>query len=375
MAGEKTYRVALVSCAMHQPTYAAGLAAHPRLEITQVVDEPGQIDEYIVHANRRLAEQYGVPYVEGIDRLLDDPHVDVCSVATQIERRGGVSAKLAAAGKHLFMDKPNAATLIEADAIVDAVRRSGVRTVVYGNQLSAAARRARRAISDGELGTVLALHWDLIFAKGEPGGVPSDWQIDVSRDLSRFTFRAEGADPSGSGHNVWAKRELHEIGLYPLGLVRSLANAEITTVYAQLGQYWLKSHAERGLEDFALMHLTFAGGATATITTGRYGRHTDPGAGVNQLRIVGTDGSFVLDGRSPGAMLYGLPDETGATVLHLPADDASGLNTLIDQFVECLDSGADTVNDAVDGRQQVEALLAGYASYFSGAPVQLPLPR
>ena len=76
------YRIALVSCAMHQPMYAPVFAAHPRLEIACVVDDPHEIDEYVVETNRAIAEQYGVPYVEGIDAVAEDATIDICSAVS-----------------------------------------------------------------------------------------------------------------------------------------------------------------------------------------------------------------------------------------------------------------------------------------------------
>ena len=202
-----------------------------------------------------------------------------------------------------------------------------------------------------------------------------DWRINVSPDLTRFTYRCEHGDPSGSGHNVWAKRELHEIGLYPIGLARYFAQSDITSVYGQLGQYFLKTHADRGLEDFALMHVTFATGVTATITTGRFGKLTDAGAGVNRARIIGTRGSLVIDGVAPHALIYGLPDAGGGTAVRQTLPESGGLAESVAHLVECLDTGRESDSTAADGRAQVEALLAGYASYFAGRPISLPMTR
>ncbi len=374
MASERTYRVALISCAMHQPTnYAPAFADNPRVEIACVADDPAEIDTYVADTNRAVARQYGVPYVEDIQAVADDPTIDICSVCAQLERRGRISARLAAAGKHLFMDKPNAIGLAEARAIVEAARASGVSTIVYGRPLSSTPQQIERELAAGSIGELAAIHWDLIFAKGTAGTVPDAWATQISDDLARFTFRAHGEDPSGSGHDVWAKRELHEIGLYPVGLVQYLAAAPVRTVYAQLGQYWLGSHASRGVEDFAAMHLTFANGVTATVTTGRFGRTTDPGSGVDKVAVVGTRGSIVVDGSPPAAVTYGPADEFGKSATRLEGANASGLDEQIAELVACIDAGRETSNNAHHGYAQVETLLAGYASYFQGAPITLPL--
>lgn len=358
---------------MHQPSnYAPGFAAHPRFEITCVADDPDQIDDYIVATNKAVANEYGVPYIENIAKVADDPNIDVCSVCAQLERRGAVSRQLAAAGKHLFMDKPHAVSVGEARRISETVRTSGVKTVIYGRQLSATPTLIRRQIAAGAIGELIAIHWDLIFAKGQAGTVPDGWATCISEDLETFTYRAPDVDPSGSGHNVWAKRELHEIGLYPVGLVQHLVGVPVRSVYARLGQYWLATHAERNLEDFALMQMTFENGVSATITTGRCGRQTDPGGGVDKVVVVGTEGSIVTDGSPPTAAVYGVAGPDGKSATRVNGSDESGVTALLDDLVSAIDEGHDTSNNVDHGMAQVETLLAGYKSYFTGDVVTLP---
>ena len=353
--------------------YAPVFAANPRLEIACVVDEPNEIDDYVVETNREVAAQYGVPYVESIEAVAKDATVDICSVCPQLERRGRISARLAEAGKPLFMDKPNAISLAEARAIANAADTHDVRTVIFGRQMATVPQKIKQELASGAIGDLVALHWDLIFAKGEAGKVPDEWIARISRDLTRFTFRAPGCDPSGSGHNVWAKRELHEIGLYPVGLTQFLVDAPVRSVYSQLGQYWLAPHAERQVEDFAVLQMTFANGVTATITTGRYGRQTDPGSGVDKVAVIGTKGTIVADGSPPTAMTYAPIGDDGRSSTRLDASDVNGIGPLVSDLVASIDEGRETVNNATHGVSQVEVLLAGYASYFAGEPVQLPL--
>ena len=103
-----------------------------------------------------------------------------------------MSARLADAGKHLFMDKPNAITVAEARAIADAARARDVRTVIYGRHLSTMMRQIKSELDAGSIGELKTIHWDLIFAKGQAGTVPDDWTTAISQDLSRFTYRAHG---------------------------------------------------------------------------------------------------------------------------------------------------------------------------------------
>ena len=72
-------------------------------------------------------------------------------------------------------------------------------------------------------------------------------------------------------------------------------------------------------------------------------------------------------------MAYGTPGDDGKGATRVDAADSGGIEALIDEFIVCIDEGRETLNNADAGVAQVESLLAGYASYFSGQPVTLPL--
>ena len=58
MSGSQTYRVALLSNAMHQERFAQVFARHPRLRLAVVVDEP-DVEPYVARRNRALAAEHG----------------------------------------------------------------------------------------------------------------------------------------------------------------------------------------------------------------------------------------------------------------------------------------------------------------------------
>src|SRR5919108_1795440 len=236
--GQPVYRIALLSNAMHQDNYARAFAQHPRLRIIAVVDEPGQ-EPYVARRNRAIAAQFGVPLVESLDAL-GRPDVDAVSVGAQIERRGRLAVEGARRGKHLWLDKPPAATLAEAEALAAAVDAAGVRSLVYSHVGAPWVAALREAIQSGAIGDLRALPLDSHFPKGDarglpdrrvPAGVfrasPADPQAagggsaaDAGMPTAVWTFRDPEAatDPTESSHNVIAKRELAEVGWYPLAL-------------------------------------------------------------------------------------------------------------------------------------------------------------
>lgn len=102
--------------------HGVGLAHHPDIELV------GVWGRNPVHAAETAAAVGTVAY-EDADALIGD--VDAVSVALPPDIQAGVAVKAAAAGRHLFLDKPLAFTEEDADAVVAAADTAGVASVVY----------------------------------------------------------------------------------------------------------------------------------------------------------------------------------------------------------------------------------------------------
>lgn len=85
-----------------------------------------------VEGARAKAEQCGlnVPTYDDFDELLANPDVDAISICTPPARHAEETIKAAGAGKHILIEKPVATTPDELYRMRDAVRATGVRTVV-----------------------------------------------------------------------------------------------------------------------------------------------------------------------------------------------------------------------------------------------------
>jgi predicted dehydrogenase len=381
---DRVYRVALFGNAMHQNNFARVFAPHPRVQIVVVVDEPGQ-EAYVAGRGRQLAAQYGVPYIEDPERAAA-PDVDVISLGVEIERRGRLAARLAGFGKHLWLDKPPVATRTEAAALVEAVRSvqptgdadaTAMKTLVMSGASAAWCGAARHAVVSGRIGDLTALHLDVHFAKGQTPGLGTAGRRVLagtgSRD--RWTLRDPAlGDATESSHHVAAKRELFELGWYPLAYAWFLTRRRVRRVYASAGAYFFAPHRDRAVEDFATLVLTLDGGFPVTVSTGRTGRQSHPGHGRMSLRAVGTDGSLAVDGGRPTVSLHGdtlAAQNGGVGTTVLGATDSFGVHAMVDHFVAVLDGHADSMLDAETGCHLTEALLAAYDSASTGKAIDL----
>ncbi|MDN3262731.1 Gfo/Idh/MocA family oxidoreductase [Streptomyces sp. CSDS2] len=103
-------------------TYAPALAEHTGLEFTGVW---GRRPE----AATDLADRYGVTAYADVDALLAG--VDAVAVALPPSVQAELAARAAGAGRHLLLDKPLAVSAAEGRAVVEAVERAGVASVVF----------------------------------------------------------------------------------------------------------------------------------------------------------------------------------------------------------------------------------------------------
>ena len=95
----------------------------------------------------------GVPAVGSLKAMLSDPGIEGVILTVPNEQHLPVAAEVAAAGKHVYTEKPIASTLEDGLAIADLERRHGITvTVGHSARLMAGVRRIRQAIDAGELG-------------------------------------------------------------------------------------------------------------------------------------------------------------------------------------------------------------------------------
>jgi predicted dehydrogenase len=366
----------------HQESYGRAFAADPRCRVVAVADERDVPPERAA-LNQQLAEELGIPYVPDLDAALARDDVHIVSVCVEHERRGRVAVKCAQAGKHLYLDKPMTCSVADADGVVAAVNATGVKSQVFSFTHAAWVQAAKRAVESGGVGDLIAVHADVLFAKGYAGSATLGTPRAQDPYPKRFTF----AD---------SKRELRATGVYALGVVRYLTGREVKIVYGATANYFFAEHQRNDVEDFGLLVLTLDGGLTATISAGRIGYMSHPQGGPNRAVLVGTKGVLVFDAYHPRLEVYTNEPAWTPPPVH-PADPmsfwrstqietntqpkrgwiATHPNAPSDEscFVDCLVAGRESAMSAQDGAAVVEALMAGYISAARGIEVTLPLPR
>jgi predicted dehydrogenase len=167
----------------------------------------------------------GIALRDDLDAILADPEIDAVYFATPHSEHGGQVERTAAAGKHVFMEKPFTLDRKSASSALDAVERAGiVLGVAYPRRFHPGMAELKSRIASGALGTIAHCYGE----QNAPAGlfmVEGSWRA-TAREAPGGAMTALGV------HNVDAM--IHLFGeideVYASSLRRAVSyDAEDTT--------------------------------------------------------------------------------------------------------------------------------------------------
>jgi predicted dehydrogenase len=146
------------------------LAGHPTLRAVVCVD--------VDPAAAAFAQQHGAGFTTDYAAALADPRVQAVVLCTPHTFHTDQIVAAAAAGKHVFCEKPLSLTRAAAVRAVDAVKRAGVALAVgHERRFEPPILEAMRLVKSGELGTPLQIEAN--FSQDKFLGMnPDNWRLD-----------------------------------------------------------------------------------------------------------------------------------------------------------------------------------------------------
>lgn len=91
------------------------------------------------------------------DELINDPDIDIIDICTPNIYHYDSIKKAAAAGKHIYCEKPLCVTYEQAREAAELVREKGLTAqIVFNNRWMASVMKAKELINDGKLGEILS---------------------------------------------------------------------------------------------------------------------------------------------------------------------------------------------------------------------------
>jgi predicted dehydrogenase len=151
-SGHQPVRVAVVGLGYWGPNLVRNLHELPAADLARVCDlRPEMLD--------KIARRYpGVATTESFDDVLADESIEAVCIATPVATHHPLALAALKAGKHVFIEKPLAASTEQATELIDAADRAG-RTLMPGHTFlySPPVNTILGLIESGELGDVYFL--------------------------------------------------------------------------------------------------------------------------------------------------------------------------------------------------------------------------
>ncbi|HZV48655.1 MAG TPA: Gfo/Idh/MocA family oxidoreductase [Candidatus Dormibacteraeota bacterium] len=225
-------RVASVGLGRWANVIAAAVRRSSELELVGCFSRRAQ-------ARSDFAAAHGCAPASSLEELLARPDLDALLVTVPNHVHAEVIERAARAGKHVFVEKPLAASIEDGLRIVEAVRSSGIKLMVgHSARMLAGSRRIRRLIDDGELG-------DLSL-------VEANFSNDRALELTPDRWRADpDRNPGGP---------LIQLAVHQFDLIRSWLGP-VEAVAARIGHL----HTRTRVPDLATCLLRLASGPFAYV--------------------------------------------------------------------------------------------------------------
>ncbi len=328
-------RVGLIGAGRMGKVFAHTLAFNvSEVDLVAIADA----DETIA---REVATRYNVSasftdYHQMFDNVKLDAVVITTPTATHLE----VVRAAAAAGKHIFCEKPLAQTLQGCDEAIAAARDAGIKLMVgFMRRFDAAYRMAKQKIDEGGIGKPVM-------------------------------FKAIGRDPKRTSLE-FARREnsgglILDMGIHDFDLARWLMGSEVERVYSEGGCLVYPELETVGDIDNAVVNLKFANGAVGNVDVSRnavYGYDI-------RTEILGSEGSLMI-GRMQmtDTLILTRQGVLHDTVPYFMERFGNAYAEEIRSFVTCILEDREPLVTGLDARAATAIGVAATMSLDEGRPV------
>lgn len=303
---------------------------------------PLMVADPIEEAARRCAEHCRIPQaVADYHAVLENPDIEAVLICSPTHTHAQIIQEAAAAGKHIFCEKPIALDLGDIDRALEAVEKAGVKLQVgFNRRFDANFRRVRRAIEKGEIGQPHLLH----IISRDPAPPPLEY------------IRVSGG--------IFLDMTIHDFDM-----ARYLVGSEVEELYATGGVMVDPAIGEAGDIDTALVMLRFASGVIGTIDNSRKAVY-----GYDQrVEVFGSGGAIRVENNYPNNAII---SDARSVRRDLPL--YFFVERYAESYVEELKAFVDAIlNDkpvpvtGEDGRMAVVLGIAAWKSYRENRPVKV----
>jgi myo-inositol 2-dehydrogenase / D-chiro-inositol 1-dehydrogenase len=288
-----------------------------------------------------IAAELGIKrVVRDYHELLADKSIEAMLIVTNTDTHALIVKDVAAAGKHIFCEKPIALDLADVDSALAAVERYGVKFQVgFNRRFDKSFRRVHDIVASGEIGRPCTLR---IAARD-----PEPPSVEYERTSGGMFLDMTIHDFDMARYQVGEIEEVYAIG-----------NVLVAPEYKAIGDI-----------DTNIVTLKFANGAIGVIDNSRQAVY-----GYDQrLEVFGSNGIAMAENEKEDVVVTGGKD--GYRSAKLPYffmnRYASCYAEEVRQFVECVRDDKPVPVGGKDGRAAVVLGYAAWKSFRENRPVKL----
>jgi len=307
---------------------------------------PGQAQEF--------AKKHQIPkHFTELDPMLALEEIDMVIIGAPNHLHCEICLKAAEAGKHVVVEKPLCINMKEAERMIEACKKAGVK-LMYAEELCFTPKyvRLKELLDEGALGKPVLLKQS---EKHDGPHAPHFWDVELS----------------GGGVTM-------DMGCHAFQFFRWLnGNNPVKSVYAQMSTT-VHTDKTRG-DDNGIIILEFENGVTAMAEES----WTKPGGMDDRAEIHGTEGvayADVLQGNSiqtysnngVGYAVEKAGNTVGWSYIMFEENWNYGFPQEMEHFVDCVKNDKKPLVTGEDGRAVMEIVFAAYESAGTGRKVELP---
>jgi UDP-N-acetyl-2-amino-2-deoxyglucuronate dehydrogenase len=340
----KPLNFALLGCGRISRKHVDAITQSPHAKLVAVCDvEKSRADA--------VAKNLGIPvFVDLDDMMRTVPEIDVVNVLTPTGNHPEHAIRVAGYRKHVVVEKPMALRLEDADNMIIACDRAGVRLfVVKQNRYNLPVMRLRRALEAGRFGKLVMGTVRVRWCRRQEYYDQAPW---------RGTWELDGG--------VLANQASHHVDLLMWMF------GEVESVYAKTATRLVNIETE----DTAAVIVQFTNGALGIIEATTATRPVDL---EGSLSVLGETGTVVIGGFAVNELTTWRFSETrseDAGVIDesrtLPENVYGfGHQAFIANVIQTIQGQGAALVDGLEGRKSIEVINAIYESVHTGREVTL----
>ncbi|MBM4466820.1 MAG: inositol 2-dehydrogenase [Chloroflexi bacterium] len=293
-------------------------------------------------AAEKCAAELQIPsVVQDHHEIMENPDIEAVIICSSTDTHAPFIEEAAAAGKHIFCEKPIDFDLARIDRALEAVDKAGVKLQVgFNRRFDPNFKRVREMVAAGKIGMPHILR----ITSRDPGPPPIEY-IKVSGGI------------------------FLDMTIHDFDMARYLIGSEVSEIYAAGGVMVDPEIGEAGDIDTAVITLRFANGVIGTIDNSRKAVY-----GYDQrVEVFGSEGMVAVSNNTLDTAVYSNADgvHSSLPLFFFMERYTDSYIAEMRAFIECIQQDKTPPVTGMDGRIPVVMGYAAKKSCQENRPVKL----